>query len=1012
MNRIVQLILCLVLGFQTLRGQHIKFSGEAGLPEPAVQALAADALGRLWVATEGPQTALFDGQGFRVPALLQNPPFQGVNDIAALKGGVVLLGTSEGLYEYDGTHLTVIPLESEPTLQVYRALEDASGRLWVGTERGVYLRQTREWVNFSRQQGWPESPVLALLEDSKGRVWFGGENGLWKLEGKKAEPVRFEKGWKGRAVLSLVEDGAGRLWCATREDGILLWEDGKFQQWTTRQGLLDNALLSLFRDSKQHIWIAYQNGGASRWEASDAKFHPVPGLGQRTVRCFAEDAFGQLWLGTDDGLLLFRPGEFELETHATEALGSEPIFSVMKDARGRLWVGRGKNGAGFVEGGRFHDILEGTPFARAVIRNIFEDSKGNIWLASEDTGLALYTPEGKLVTFTPKEGFPHPNVTGLGEDREGHIWAGTWGSGLVRLSPAPDNPKGYSIERVYRSAKFPDRLIQTLVIDAQNHLWVATRRHGVVLVENGITAAVFDRKQGLPSDNARDLYLTPEGRLWVATDRGVAFLSIQAPTPKPQRLSLRGSGNLFALLQDPAGALWLASTDRLERLEVTADGEVTDRRVFQSSEGFPGVTTSPNTAFLDADGAPWFGTESGLVRVRRRASEAPIAPPTVRLAAWEAIVPGPEPDSVFTLLPFGVQEAGFQVPPGTQRLRLHFETAAPVGSQPVLRWKMEGIQDEWSAALSGAVLELLDLKKGNYELEVQAGDGRQWGATRAVRFEIKGKPLELGLNDKLLSLLGLLVLVLLFYGVYRQMRKNAEEKVQTLEIENYLLSLEKKSLQLHLPASFLKETLSSLSTLARQGNTSRLCEFQEKLAGFLQNLSLQAREELLTLETEIESLTQFLELAQLNHRQSFDYQIGFGNGLQPSQLYIPSRLLLPFLNEILAKGAPPNPGERKSIKLTFTRQRTHLEASLVITGARSLRTRLNGREAAPQALQIAEERLNLYNASFPNLSRSVVYRTSAGTDGHPVVHVDFFIPVLTTPATQTPARKTKAAEKA
>ncbi|RMF29361.1 MAG: hypothetical protein D6765_04575, partial [Bacteroidetes bacterium] len=76
------------------------------------------------------------------------------------------------------------------------------------------------------------------------------------------------------------------------------------------------------------------------------------------------------------------------------------------------------------------------------------------------------------------------------------------------------------------------------------------------------------------------------------------------------------------------------------------------------------------------------------------------------------------------------------------------------------------------------------------------------------------------------------------------------------------------------------------------------------------------------------------------------------------------------------------------------------------------RTRLNGREAAPQALQIAEERLNLYNASFPNLSRSVVYRTSAGTDGHPVVHVDFFIPVLTTPATQTPARKTKAAEKA
>ncbi len=992
----------LLIEILSIRGQHLKYTVEQGLPHQSVTDLVGDSGGRLWVVADERQVVMFDGGGFQAPAAFQNAPFQRINRLVPLKGGLLLVCTSQGLYEYDGVHLKALPLDSKRELEVFSVLEDSAGRLWAGTEQGVYLRQAREWENFSRRQGWPESPVLSLLEDSRARVWFGGESGLWKLEGNKASLVRYEKGWKGRSVVSMAEDASGRMWFATRDDGILVWKDEKLEQWTSRQGLLEKSLHRLYKDKKRNIWVAYQNGGANCWKESDGKFHSVPGLGSRIINCFAEDAFGQFWFGTNDGLWLYRPGEFQITSYFTEPIGTQAIYAVLKDSRGRFWVGKGKNGAGFVESGIFHNVLEGTPFARAVIRNIFEDSKGNIWLASEDTGLALYTPEGKLVTFTPEDGFPHPNTTGLGEDKEGNIWAGTWGSGLVRLTPQTDSPKGYSIKRIYRSARFPDRLIQTLVIDPQNRLWVATRRHGVVLLENGKTSTIYDRKKGLPSDNARDLWLDPSGRLWVATPKGVAYLPLNEPTPRLQPLLGLRTRNLFALLLDREGALWLASTDQLERVELSPEGKAGHRQVFEASDGFFGATTSPNTAVLDAEGLLWFGSKKGLIRVRRRTSDAPNPLPLARIGAWEAQVTGPEPDSVFTPLPFGVKEAGFQVPPGTQRLRLHLEVSAPVGIQPRIRWRMDQVQDEWSPPLEGAILELNDLKKGPYTLEIQAGDGRRWGPAQGIRFDIPGRPLEVGANDQLLTILGLVVLLLLFYALWRRLRKNAEEKFQTLEIENYLLSLEKKSLQLFLPGDFLNETAQSLNTLARQGNVPRLCEFQDKLGAFLRNLSLQAREELITLETEIETLRQFLELAQLNHRQSFDYQIGLGNGLQPSQLYIPSRLLLPFLYEIIGKRMQEAPAHRKKIKLTYSKQNTHLEVSLLLSGARNVKTRINGQEAAPQMIQLAEERLNLYNASHPNLTRSVVYRTSTNPNGNPVLQVDFFIPILSATKVQPP----------
>lgn len=93
--------------------------------------------------------------------------------------GELLFATADGLATIvDSTivHWNKIQLRSP----VYSLLVDSKGRLWVGTDQGVYLYENGTQTQFDQNEGLAGSEVNrnALMEDFQGRIWIGTERGV------------------------------------------------------------------------------------------------------------------------------------------------------------------------------------------------------------------------------------------------------------------------------------------------------------------------------------------------------------------------------------------------------------------------------------------------------------------------------------------------------------------------------------------------------------------------------------------------------------------------------------------------------------------------------------------------------------------------------------------------------------------------------------------------------------------------------------------------------------------
>src|SRR5207245_1252809 len=152
------------------------------------------------------------------------------------------------------------------------------------------------------------------------------------------------------------------------------------------------------------------------WTAKDG----IPG----PVRAIAQTPDGYLWLGTEAGLYRFDG----LRVVAFETSGrSHPpgaaVLSLCAARDGSLWMGFGSGG-----GGRLHD--------------------------------------GRVTHFVPGEGVPRGGILSIVEDRGGRIWAGGQ-YGLARF----ENGKW---RRIGTETGYPARGAQTLLVDHEGTLWIAT----------------------------------------------------------------------------------------------------------------------------------------------------------------------------------------------------------------------------------------------------------------------------------------------------------------------------------------------------------------------------------------------------------------------------------------------------------------------------------------------------------------------------------------------------------
>jgi signal transduction histidine kinase/ligand-binding sensor domain-containing protein len=233
--------------------------------DSVVQSVAPDNQGGLWIAYNGNRIDHWTrGATERfAPVEESASPNAYARAVFVDKGGHVFAGISGSigpyrLFELQSNKFSGINL---PLSDVSAIHQDRSGRLWVGTQRGLALLDPQNPKLYSVAEGLPAADVRAIMDDSEGNIWVGTGGGLACLRDGQITSFRQKDGLPSEDISCLMADTDGILWIGTG-GGLVRYYKGHWNRYTTRDGLAGNSIGYIVEDG-DNLWLG-SNAGLTR----------------------------------------------------------------------------------------------------------------------------------------------------------------------------------------------------------------------------------------------------------------------------------------------------------------------------------------------------------------------------------------------------------------------------------------------------------------------------------------------------------------------------------------------------------------------------------------------------------------------------------------------------------------------------------------------------------------------------------------------------------------------------
>lgn len=545
---------------------------------------------------------------------------------------------------------------------VYRVVQDEDGNLWIGTRSGISRFDGNSFTNFTTSENVASNGARSVLKHSSGQIWFGHLlGGISLYADGKFSKVTLDSVDIGVDISSLVEDSKGRVWIGTVGEGIYRLdnpnkkpgEPWQFHHFRSKDGasevILNMAIVqgdvflvtdigiirfkteeesfdryapeglstffqftSLFEDSQGNVWYGTYNGGLYRQnKAGEFKIYDIRnGLGSNWISHIAEDNLGRIWIGTFGGGVSLLENEKFITYDDKNGLPDLKIFDIISDREGNILIGSNENGLFIFKGEHFVSYTNKNGLLSDQVRSVIIDKRGRTWIGT-NAGLSIMEVVDGQKTFThlTEEGsnFFSNDIRFLRKDRQGYIWVGTWGDGVMRINP--DNLRGPYEYPGRLNATIPFQMVTAMDIDKDNNLWVGTL-DGLLYYE--IDSRQMNRlssAHGLAGNEISEIYSDREGVVWVGS-KGKGLASIRDTTFTI--LDLGGEITPNVITEDSEGDLWIG-TDGQGLLLSKDKKRITGR--FTREDGL--LANLINLLEVDRDNNIWIGTNKGLNKLRR-----------------------------------------------------------------------------------------------------------------------------------------------------------------------------------------------------------------------------------------------------------------------------------------------------------------------------------------------------------------------------------------------------------
>ncbi len=379
----------------------------------------------------------------------------------------------------------------------------------------------------------PKGDVTSIIQDSVGFIWYGTWQGLYRYDGKEA--INFSSknyGKIGRKISALHLDQQGMIWVGTYSEGLFTIspQNQKIKLYTQISGVELRNILAISELKNGQIYIG-TNDGLFIYKPKTATFQYSPftsNKGQEInirVSAIHEDKLGNIWLGSDHGVFLYNYDKQQVSAVLPDFSGF--IHSIISDDNGNIWASGIDGIMSFTASkGNWHKpIIDpfGENFHLEEIHYMMNSSLNSnlIWIGTR-TGLFLYDRFTLKSIVQPQMMRDNqrmaPGILSIFEDRNGVLWVGSE-SGLFKYDQ--HRKPFYSFK-----GNTPIGDVSTLASWTSDEILVGTLSDGLLkahLDEQGQITDIRNiqiEQNGAPAVKWSSLYSTvtdKHGQIWISS---------------------------------------------------------------------------------------------------------------------------------------------------------------------------------------------------------------------------------------------------------------------------------------------------------------------------------------------------------------------------------------------------------------------------------------------------------------------------------------------------------------
>ena len=411
---------------------------------------------------------------------------------------------------------------------------------------------------YNATNGLPTSDANTILASGDGYIWIGGYSGLIRYDGTTFERQDSSNGLT--SAKALFEDSRNRLWVGTNDNGFVLIEDGQTTHFTYKDGLPSS-----------------------------------------TIRAFAEDSKGVVYIGSTGGVS-YMDTDGKLYNLDNPQLNNEYIIRMTSDADGNVY---------------------GNTRSGGIFR--IEDKKLTAYYHGDDLGI------GKVTAI-----FANPNKSGyvyLGTEYD-RIYSGNFDDNLKNLHAIDVSPANniscisYACNRLwiiadtmvgyldgYETFKVLENIplnsaIENITEDYQGNLWFTSSRQGVMEIVTSNFLNVTE-KASLEKEVVNTTCLC-RGLIYIGTDKGLQIVTQDYDRVENELTQYLDGTRIRCIERDNKGNLWICTyTNGLGLVCYTKDGEIIS---YNETNGL--VNNACRCAVIAKDGSVYVCTNGGLVIIK------------------------------------------------------------------------------------------------------------------------------------------------------------------------------------------------------------------------------------------------------------------------------------------------------------------------------------------------------------------------------------------------------------